>query len=255
MLNSVELLGIKVASITVDQLLENIYVLANNSEAPCLVSNLNIHAANLCYRDKTFREFMQRSTLTFCDGAGIILAMKILGHTIVERITYADFMWRLAEFSSEKGLLLYFLGSTEGIAEKAKNNLQKKYPDLKIVGVHHGYFSKDSTTDENADVLNSINIVRPDLLIVGMGMPIQEYWILENIEKLDAKVILNGGAVFDYVSGKSTRAPRWMIDHSLEWLGRLLIEPKRLWKRYIIGNPLFFWRIFIHYVLKFPLPD
>lgn len=250
----VELLGIKVASITVNQLLENIYALANNSDSPCLVSNLNIHAANLSYQDKKFREFMRRSTLTFCDGAGIILAAKILGHTIVERITYADFMWKLAEFSSERGLSLYFLGADQGVAEKAKTHLEIKCPDLKILGTFHGFFCKEKTSQENLDVLNSINAVKPDLLIVGMGMPLQEYWILENIEKLEAKVILNGGAVFDYISGELRRAPRWMTDNGFEWLGRLIIEPRRLWKRYIIGNPLFFWRIFVHHILKIPLP-
>jgi N-acetylglucosaminyldiphosphoundecaprenol N-acetyl-beta-D-mannosaminyltransferase len=96
---------------------------------------------------------------------------------------------------------------------------------------------------ENESVIAIINRLRPNILIVGFGMPLQERWLMENWDRIHANIGLTGGAVFDYISGNVPRAPRWMTDHGFEWLGRLLVEPSRLWRRYLIGNPLFIWRI------------
>jgi N-acetylglucosaminyldiphosphoundecaprenol N-acetyl-beta-D-mannosaminyltransferase len=248
----VRLLGVDIDSVTESDLLERIYALAH-TDGKTIVAHTNVHSLNIAYHDKLFRSFFQMSTINFCDGAGVILGARLLSRRILERITYADFMWHLAAFSSKKEMSMYFVGSLPGVAEKAKQKLKDKYPSLKILGTQHGYFSKCLGHHENIEVVANINSAKPDLLIVGMGMPIQEHWVLENFERLDVKIILTGGAVFDYISGVAPRAPKWMTDHGLEWLGRMLIEPRRLWKRYLIGNPLFFWRIFIHHFLKVPL--
>ena len=108
---------------------------------------------------------------------------------------------------------------------------------------------------ENKLIIEQINEFHPQILVLGLGMPLQEKWILENINSLDVKIAFPAGALFDYLSGELPRAPRWMTDNGLEWLGRLLVEPSRLWKRYILGNPLFFLRLFIHHFLGFPLPN
>jgi N-acetylglucosaminyldiphosphoundecaprenol N-acetyl-beta-D-mannosaminyltransferase len=129
------------------------------------------------------------------------------------------------------------------VADKAAANLKARYPDLRIVGTHHGYFDKTQGCAENEAVIEQINTVKPNILIVGFGMPLQERWLMENWDRIDANVALTGGAVFDYVSGELRRAPRWMTENGLEWLGRLIIEPRRLWKRYLIGNPIFLWRV------------
>ena len=133
--------------------------------------------------------------------------------------------------------------------------MQVTIPDLKIVGTHHGFFDKDSASSENRYVLAMINKLKPDILVVGFGMPAQEKWILENLNELHVHAVIPVGAFFDYLADEVERAPRWMTENGLEWLGRLTIEPNRLWKRYVIGNPLFFWRIFVHHILKFPLPN
>lgn len=244
------MLGIEIDSLSLESLFDEIF----SFEKKTIVANVNIHAMNIAYGNKKFRAFLEQSALTFCDGAGIILAAKILGDTIVERITYADFLWDLARVVSEKKMTMYFLGASSGTALSAKENLQMKYPTLQVLGTHHGYFEKEKTSIENRKVIDEINTAAPDILIVGMGMPLQEYWILENFDELNVKIIFNGGAAFDYVSGELKRAPRWMTDHGLEWLGRLIIEPRRLWRRYIIGIPLFFGRVFIHHILRIPLP-
>ena len=173
-----------------------------------------------------------------------MLGAWFLGYKIPERITYADWTWQLAELAVSRDFTLFFLGARPGIAEKAATKLREKFPSLNVVGTHHGYFDKTRDSVENKKVIDEINLAKPDILIVGFGMPVQEQWLMENWEDIDAKVALTGGAVFDYISGELQRGPRWMVDYGFEWLARLLIEPRRLWRRYIVGNPLFLWRVF-----------
>ncbi|MBA3473887.1 MAG: WecB/TagA/CpsF family glycosyltransferase [Rubrobacter sp.] len=172
-----------------------------------------------------------------------MLAARILGERIPERITYADWMWQLAAFAEREGLSLFLLGARPGVAERAAVRLRERHPDLKIAGVHHGYFERAVEAPENEAVVAEINAARPDLLLVGLGMPLQERWLLQNWDRLDASVALTGGAVFDYVSGELKRGPRVLTDNGFEWLARLFIEPRRLWRRYVLGNPLFLARV------------
>ncbi|MCA1687542.1 MAG: WecB/TagA/CpsF family glycosyltransferase, partial [Actinobacteria bacterium] len=113
----------------------------------------------------------------------------------------------------------------------------------KIVGVRHGYFDHGAGSAENEAVVGEINAAAPDILVVGLGMPLQERWLMENWQKLDVSVALTGGAVFDYVSGRLSRGPRPLTGSGFEWLARLLVEPRRLWRRYLLGNPLFLLRV------------
>jgi len=138
---------------------------------------------------------------------------------------------------------LFLLGARPGIAEKAAVYLRQQFPDLNVVGAQHGYFDKTPGSVENEAVLEALRAASPDVLIVGFGMPLQERWLMENWNRVEVKVALTAGALLDYLAGEVPRAPRWMTDHGLEWLGRLIIEPRRLWRRYLVGNPLFLWRV------------
>ena len=160
-----------------------------------------------------------------------------------QRITYADWIWQLAEFAEARNFSLFFLGAQPGVADRAAARLKERFPRLRIVGTQHGYFSKEAGNAENESVVDRINRLRPNILIVGFGMPLQERWLMDNWDRIQADIGLTGGAVFDYVSGEVPRTSSWMTDHGLEWLGRLIIEPRRLWRRYLIGNPLFIWRV------------
>jgi N-acetylglucosaminyldiphosphoundecaprenol N-acetyl-beta-D-mannosaminyltransferase len=208
-----------------------------------MVLSGNVHSFNLAYRQSWLRAFFNQADVVRLDGAGVRLGAWILGHQTPNRMTWADFAWDLAEFAAPRGFTFFFLGARPGVADKAAANLKARYPDLCIVGTHHGYFDKTPGSAENEAVIEQINAVKPNILIVGFGMPLQERWLMENWDRIDANVALTGGAVFDYVSGELQRAPRWMTENGLEWLGRLLIEPRRLWNRYLIGNPLFLWRV------------
>ncbi len=236
------MLGVQVHILSVSQLHTSIQELVERG-GKSLVLNVNVYCLDLSYSHPWLRSFLNSAAIVFCDGAGVILGARILGHHIPERITYADWMWQLAEFAEPRGFTFFFLGARPGVAEKATARLKERFPALQIVGVHHGYFDKTAGSEENESVIEEINAAQPNILIVGFGMPLQERWLMENWNKIDANVALTGGAVFDYISGELRRGPRWMTDHGFEWLARLIIEPRRLWRRYIIGNPLFIYRV------------
>jgi N-acetylglucosaminyldiphosphoundecaprenol N-acetyl-beta-D-mannosaminyltransferase len=249
----VRLLDVRVDNIAGDQLLRAIehFILEKRK---VIIANVNIQAMNLACQDRWFRDFLNQSEIDFCDGSGVKFAAKLIGRPIQYRITYAEWVWDLAQYCERHHISLFLLGGRPGVAEKAASQLEQQYPALRIAGIHHGHFEKRPGSPENARVIEEINAAKPDVLIIGLGMPLQEGWLAQNWDRIDAMVALPAGAVFDYVSGELRRAPRWMTENGLEWLGRLLIEPRRLWRRYLLGNPLFFWRVFIHDVVGRPLP-
>lgn len=240
-----DVLGIKVAKLTVDHLHQWIEFYIQNNQKE-LILHTNVHGMNQCFQYPWLYQQLNDAAIVFCDGAGIMLSAMLLGDSLPQRITYADWMWQLGEFAQEKQFSFYFLGGDPGVAKKAAARLQATYPNLNIAGVHHGYIPVENDAPETQAVIADINAVSPDILLVGMGMPRQERWLLNNWRYINAHVALTGGAVFDYISGDLQRAPTWMTNYGFEWMGRLLIEPRRLWKRYVIGNPRYFWRVFLY---------
>ena len=208
-----------------------------------LVLNVNCHCLNLAYKRSWLRGFLNSADLVFCDGAGVLLGARILGERLPERIPFTDWDWGLGEESEEHGYSLFLLGARPGIAERAAARLKASSPHVKIAGTHHGYFDKEPGSEENQEVIRRINAVKPNMLIVCFGMPLQEQWLMENWKDVDANVFMVGGAALDYLAGEVPRPPVWMRKHSLEWLGRLAIEPRRLWRRYLLGNSLFVLRV------------
>lgn len=239
---SLTILGVTVHLLDVPTLHEEIAKRIETG-AHALVLNVNVNCLNLAYRHGWLRDLLNSASLVFCDGAGVQLGARLLDHRIPQRITYADWMWQLAEFAEPRGYTFFFLGAQPGVADEAAARLIARFPALRIVGTHHGYFDKAPNSEENEAIVAEINALKPNILVTGFGMPAQERWLMENWERVEANVALTGGAVFDYVSGQLRRAPSWMTDNGLEWLGRLVIEPGRLWKRYVIGNPIFMYRV------------
>lgn len=245
-LPEISILGIKVNPITEDELNREIARIIKAGQKE-LVLNVNVNAINQALKHSFMKELLNRAKVVFCDGYGVILGARILGAVIPNRITYADWIWTLSALCEREGFSYYFLGAREGIATEAARRLREKYPSLMVAGVQSGYFAK--TGQENEAVINRINQSHPDILILGFGMPMQERWLADNWEKVDARIALTGGACFDFISGTVKRAPRWMADNGLEWLFRYLLEPRRMFVRYIIGNPLFIARVIKERVL------
>jgi N-acetylglucosaminyldiphosphoundecaprenol N-acetyl-beta-D-mannosaminyltransferase len=233
-----DILGVHVALLSIEEAIARIFSLLN-AKQKAIVSYVNVHTINLALDNPWLRQFLNQSDFTYCDGFGIKWGARLLGYRLPDRFTPPDWFPQLAARCAGQGFRLFFLGGRPGVAEAAAASLQRDIPGLSICGTYHGYWNKTPASAENAALIDSINQAAPDLLVLGMGMPVQERWLLENWARVDASVALPVGAMFDYLSGNLPRAPRWMTDHGLEWLGRLFIEPRRLGGRYLLGNPRF----------------
>jgi N-acetylglucosaminyldiphosphoundecaprenol N-acetyl-beta-D-mannosaminyltransferase len=235
----VNVLGVSVDRLTPATLIEQALALDPVHKA-ITVMYANIHVLNTSRTDRDLGPILNSADIVYCDGSGVRLGARLLGHRIPPRMTGADWMEQLCAACTGRGTSLYLLGSRPGVATAAAEALKSQCPGLNIVGTHHGYL-QDPTV--SAAAITSINAARPHILFVGMGTPIQERWISEHRHELDVPVVWAVGALFDFVGGFQRRAPRWMLDHHLEWLHRLWADPKRMWRRYIVGNPLFVWRV------------
>ncbi|MFL5844148.1 MAG: WecB/TagA/CpsF family glycosyltransferase [Solirubrobacteraceae bacterium] len=208
---------------------------------PRKVMYVNAHVLNQSREYPELRDALEAADLVYCDGYGVRLAAKALDVEIPHRMTGADWIWDLATMCEVSGQSLYLLGSEPGVTAQAADRLRKRYPRLQVAGSHHGYFEPGSPHDDR--VVEHINELRPDIVLVGMGTPRQELWVEHNAHRLDAGVVWTVGALFDIVSGKVPRAPHWLADNGLEWIFRLAIEPQRMWRRYLLGNPVFISRV------------
>lgn len=211
-------------------------------QRPRRVMYVNAHVVNQSRTEPELRGALRAADLVYCDGYGVRMAARVLDTPVPHRMTGADWIWGLAALCERQGRSLYLLGSEPPHAAEAAKRLARLYPELEITGAHHGYFDLDSP--HNSRVIEDINARRPDIVLVGMGTPKQELWIDRNAHLLDADVVWSVGALLDYVAGHVPRAPRWLADNGLEWIFRLAIEPQRMWRRYLLGNPAFLSRVF-----------
>jgi N-acetylglucosaminyldiphosphoundecaprenol N-acetyl-beta-D-mannosaminyltransferase len=205
------------------------------------VMYVNAHVVNQSRSTPGLAEALRRADLVYCDGYGVRLAARALGRPIPHRMTGADWIWLLAGLCERMKHPIYLLGSEPPLAREAAARLRRLYPELEVAGAHHGFF--DLHSPHNERVIEDILAHRPRIVLVGMGTPKQELWVDRYADQLDGAVVWTVGALFDYVSGHVPRAPRWLADNGLEWIFRLAIEPQRMWRRYLLGNPVFLGRV------------
>ena len=212
-----------------------------NSNKAHTIFFLNAHCYNVAMGNKEYRNALKQSDLVLNDGAGIKIASLLAGIELKENLNGTDLIPELLRLSAESDQSVYLLGGKEGIAEKAAEKLIASIPEMRIAGTNSGYFDE---ADE-PDLLRKIDRSGATILVVGMGVPRQELFAMRNKEKLrHIKILIAGGAIIDFLSGNIKRAPKWMRKNSIEWVYRLYQEPLRLWKRYLVGNVLFFYNIF-----------
>ena len=204
-----------------------------------VIANYNIHAFNLSFQLPWFHEFLEESEIVHCDGFGVIKAMRYLGLAVEPdyRVSYTDLMPALLKQCDRNGWTVFLLGTKEEAVDKAIVNLSQAYPHAKFFG-HHGYFNKNNR-EINQQIIQEINEIKPQILIVGMGMPVQEEWVKHHQEQLQVNAILVGGAVIDRFAGLVADCPEWLAKRGLEWVYRFSKEPQRLAARYLLGNPAF----------------
>ena len=228
-------LGLEVEEWSIDDLHEAIKSTVAH-EASHEYFNINAHAVNLCFEDSEFYKILGSAHCVFCDGEGVRLAANWRGAKIPQRITYADWLPLFFPFVAENGWRIFFYGGRPEVLAVFLNKVNAQYPNLKICGYINGFVGEDEAT-------RVIQNSAPQILMVGLGMPLQEKWIHAKKEQLGANVYLSAGAAFDFFSGIVPRAPLLMRKLGMEWLFRLLLEPRRMFRRYVLGNPSFLYRV------------
>lgn len=206
-----------------------------------VIAYLNVHVANMAYKNIRLKGILDDSDCVYCDGAGIRLAARLQGSSLPARLPAADWTFDLFRHLSEAGRSVYLLGGEPGVVDRMLDMIDCHVPGHTVIGGHHGYFLNDPDLEKR--VIGHINRVKPDLLIVGFGTPLQELWIDDHKDELDVKAFWPLGAFMDYHVGNLPRCPQWLGDLGFEWLFRLGAEPTRLFSRYVIGNPWFLYRI------------
>lgn len=212
-------------------------------ERKLLINTINAHSYNTAQKDALFAEALSKGDVLIPDGASIVIAMKRLYGIRMERIAGADLFAFEMDKLNRKGGVCFFLGSSEKVLALVRQRASVDYPNIRVVTYSPPY-KPEFSDEENHEMVEAVNAARPDLLWIGMTAPKQEKWAYSHLDKLEVDCHIGTvGAVFDFYAGTVKRAPLWWQQHSLEWCYRLLKEPRRMWRRYIIGNTLFLWNM------------
>ncbi|PSB49839.1 glycosyltransferase [Cyanosarcina cf. burmensis CCALA 770] len=243
MKQSYYLLGVWVNALTISDLNRLIAEAVKHDER-WIIANHNLHSLCIYHKDPKMRAFYDRADYIHVDGMSLILLGRLLGLALrrEHRVTYVDWTDHLMAVAAQQGWRIFYLGGQPGVVERGASILRQRFPGLQLATAH-GYFDVHPSSSENRAVLDAIAAYQPHVLMLGMGMPRQEHWILDNLDRLSANAILTAGAAMDYVAGAVPTPPRWAGQFGLEWLFRLLAEPQRLWRRYSI-EPWLILRLF-----------
>jgi N-acetylglucosaminyldiphosphoundecaprenol N-acetyl-beta-D-mannosaminyltransferase len=205
---------------------------------------VNAHCVNVAARDASYANLLKGAPFLFADGAGMALAARLAGDALANNVNGTDLFPRICAAAAAASVPLAFLGARPGVARQCAIQMERTYPGLKVVWVEDGYLSSEAEEQKLAD----LNASGARLLFVAKGVPMQERWMAEHAARVAAPVILGVGALFDFYSGAVARAPQLLRSLRMEWAYRLAQEPRRLFRRYVFGNPEFvaravLWRL------------
>ena len=239
---SLRILGIKINSVNLTGAVDILdgYIDQKNHRYICVCPVSTIVG---CQKDKEFKRAVNLADFVTPDGVPLVWLSRLIGYSNIGRVYGPDLMSGFLKYSQGKEYRHFFYGGTEGVLDRLIENLGKEFPSLKIAGRYSPPFRK-LDSDEDKHIIDVINKACPDVLWIGIGSPKQEKWMYEHLDKVNAKVMVGVGAAFDFLSGTKKQAPKWMQKMSLEWLFRLLTEPRRLWKRYLFGNSKFLYLLY-----------
>ncbi len=236
-MNRIKIFGVRVDNVDLNE--------ANNrveeflkQESIKTIYTPNTEIVMACKEDEKLREIVNSGDLIIPDGIGLIHASNIKNKPLKERVTGFDLSIKILEIANREGYSLYLLGGKDGVAKEAGKNIEKNYPNINIVGYHHGYFKGSHIGDkdhpEEVAIIDEIVKKKPDIIFVGLGFPKQEIWIEENKDRLPSKVIIGNGGTMDILSGNTKRAPEIFQRLGLEWLYRLIKEPSRIKRQLVL---------------------
>ena len=241
---AVRLLGVTVHRLTLDRL-KAIIAESVETDRSWIIANHNLHSIYLYHHDARLRFLYTRAEYVHFDGMSLVFVGRLLGLPLERRnrLTPLDWLRPVIAEAAQRRWRIFYLGSRPGVADRGAEILRGEFPGL-LLDTAHGYFDARPDSAENRGVIEAINRSHPNLLLVGMGMPRQEHWILENVERIHANAIFNVGSLMDYIAGAAPTPPRWMGQLGLEWLFRLFCHPAHLWKRYLV-EPWFVCGLFL----------
>ena len=238
----VNVLGIGLSVLNLDSALAAISAaLANKIKGYICVTG--VHGVMESQGDPALRGILNRAFLNTPDGMPMVWAGKLRGHREMNRVYGPDLMNLVCDWSRQKNYTHFFYGGADGVALELKRRLEEKFPGLKVVGTYTPPF-RALNADEEAELVRTVAVLKPDMIWVGLSTPKQERFMAQYGPKLEATLMFGVGAAFDFHAGRVRQAPRWMQRSGLEWFFRLCCEPKRLWKRYLKNNPIFLWKFF-----------
>ncbi|NJN82766.1 MAG: WecB/TagA/CpsF family glycosyltransferase [Caldilineaceae bacterium] len=237
------ILGVDVSAINMQQAVQAIegWIERRERHYVCVT---NVHSIMECQHDKALRQVFNQAGLVTPDGVPLVWLNRLAGHRHVERVYGPDLMLAMCERSVPRGYRHYFFGGQTGVPDLLVQKLLHRFPKLQVAGSYSPPFGA-WTTQEIQSVTERINQARPDIVWVGLGAPKQERWMAENVGLLETPALIGVGAAFDFHAGLKPQAPHWMQRNGLEWLFRFGTEPRRLWRRYLIYNPLFIGHVLL----------
>ena len=238
LLSTSEVLGVPIARLSPEAALVEAQRLYEDA-TPAMVAYVNVHTVSLAAEDPTYADVLRSADLVLNDGKGVMLAGLILGRRFPADLNGNFFTPKLIERAAASEWPIFLLGARPGVAELVADSLRTEHPALRIAGTMHDHFS----SEEEQDVVARIKATGAGLLLVGMGNPLQERFLARRLDETGARLGVGVGAFLDFRVGEATRAPGWMNRMGIEWVHRLFQEPRRMWRRYLIGNPRFVWRV------------
>lgn len=238
----ISILGVPMAAVNMDDAISRMETWVRRGERH-YVTVTGVHGIMESQRDPELLDIHRRAGMCVPDGMPTVFIGRFFRHRRMRRVYGPDLMLEVMRRSAKSGHTHYFFGGKEGVAESLRDRLQERFPGVKVAGVFSPPF-RPMTEDEEAALARELERLRPDFLWVGLSTPKQERWMAAHVGKLNVKVMVGVGAAFDFHAGLLRQAPGWMQRCSLEWLFRLTVEPKRLWRRYLFNNPAFMCRFF-----------
>jgi N-acetylglucosaminyldiphosphoundecaprenol N-acetyl-beta-D-mannosaminyltransferase len=239
MTEGLDILGVRVSAIDMETALDTVerWVRLRERHYVCVTG---VHGIMESQRDARLKEIHNRAGLVTPDGMPLVWISRMMGFKRVTRVYGPDLMLAVCERSRAAGYRHFFFGAAPGVAQRLAEVLRARFPGILVAGTFSPSF-QPLLPGELEHALNVINAARPDIVWVGLSTPKQEYWMDSALGSVNAPVLVGCGAAFDFLSGTKPQAPRWMQRSGLEWTFRLMTEPRRLWRRYLVQNPKFVW--------------
>jgi N-acetylglucosaminyldiphosphoundecaprenol N-acetyl-beta-D-mannosaminyltransferase len=245
-----EVLGVRVSAIHLGQACSYLEQFVDQRER-VYVCTSPVSTIMACHADERLRAIVNAARLVTPDGMPSVWLGRLKGFKDMSRVYGPDLMLALLERSAARGFKNYFFGATDAVLERLKYRMMERFPGLPVCGTWAPPFA-ETTREESERIVRAINDACPDILWVGLGSPKQDRWMAEHRPLLNVPVMVGVGAAFDFLSGAKPQAPLWMQRSGLEWLFRLCMEPRRLWKRYLVGNTQFIYHLAREWVSRVP---